>query len=82
MNVIPASATPFPWLELAYALAIVVGILFIALLIQARRLNRLHERLEAETFQRQSLSSTYGRITEQWLNVPKLPLTEEEVLGF
>nr|WP_246385917.1 Holliday junction resolvase-like protein [Armatimonas rosea] len=32
----------------------------------ARRIRQLSERLDAADFQQRSLSTTYGRITEQW----------------
>ncbi len=41
-------------------------VLFLGLLFAARRVRRLREELEDETYHRQSLSTTYGRITEQW----------------
>jgi len=66
MNVVPASAAPFSWPELTGGLAVAVGILLIILIVQARRLRHFHALLEEEKFHRQSLSSTYGRITEQW----------------
>jgi len=41
-------------------------VLFLGLLVAVRRARRLREELEDETYHRQSLSTTYGRITEQW----------------
>ena len=42
------------------------GIFFISLLLVTRRVRRLEEQLSDETFHRQSLSTRYGRISEQW----------------
>ena len=54
------------WQTLAEGLAGLCGVLILAVVIVAGRLRRLAARLDDETFRRQSLSTTYGRITEQW----------------
>lgn len=47
-------------------LAAVCGALFLLVIALARRIRQLSERLDAADFQQRSLSTTYGRITEQW----------------
>ncbi|MBB6052177.1 Holliday junction resolvase-like protein [Armatimonas rosea] len=47
-------------------LATVCGALFLLVIALARRIRQLSERLDAADFQQRSLSTTYGRITEQW----------------
>ena len=42
------------------------GILFVALLVVGKQAARLRADLGAEQFHKRSLSTTYGRITEQW----------------
>ena len=58
--------TPFPWPQIAAILSIACLILFVILLFTVRRLRGAQALLDTETFNRQSLSATYGRITEQW----------------
>ena len=47
-------------------LAAVCGALFLLVIVLTRRIRQLNERLDAADFQQRSLSTTYGRITEQW----------------
>lgn len=42
------------------------GVLLITVLILVARVRALTERLDAADFQQRSLSTTYGKITEQW----------------
>lgn len=53
-------------MNLTSALAIACGILFIVVIMLARRVRQLSEQLDTADFQQRSLSTTYGRITEQW----------------
>lgn len=69
----------FSLINLTLGLAVFCGILLLTVIFLVWRLRRLSARLDDETFRRQSLSTTYGRITEQCLTVLKLPLTEAEV---
>lgn len=52
--------------RLTEGLAIACGVLLIAFLVTLARLRALAERLSDTEFQNRSLSTTYGRITEQW----------------
>lgn len=60
--------TPLPvsWATLSALLGGLSGILVLALILVAKRASRLSALLEDEQFQKRSLSTTYGRITEQW----------------
>lgn len=53
-------------LQALLILACLCGLLLVAVVILVRRVRALTERLDAADFQQRSLSSTYGRITEQW----------------
>jgi predicted Holliday junction resolvase-like endonuclease len=53
-------------------LAAACGALLLIVVALARRVRQLSERLAAADFQQRSLSTTYGRITEQWF-----PLMEQ-----
>lgn len=48
------------------ALVGVSGVLFLLLLVALRRMGSLRAALENERSRQKSLSTTYGRITEQW----------------
>lgn len=52
------------------ALVVALGglslLLCLGLMVAVRCVRRLREELDDETYHRQSLSTTYGRITEQW----------------
>ena len=48
------------------------GILLVVVFFLARRVRQLSEQLDTADFQQRSLSTTYGRITEQWF-----PLMEQ-----
>ena len=54
------------------ALALICGILLLTALLLGRRVRQLRAQLDAADFQQRSLSTTYGRITEQWF-----PLMEQ-----
>ena len=54
------------WQLAAEGLAGLCGVLLLAVVVIAGRVKKLSARLGDETFRRQSLSTTYGRITEQW----------------
>ena len=54
------------WKLAAEGLAGLCGVLLVSVIIVAGRVKKLSARLNDETFRRQSLSTTYGRITEQW----------------
>jgi predicted Holliday junction resolvase-like endonuclease len=60
------SQPTFSLATLALILAGLCSVLLLIVVILAWRLRRLSARLDDETFRRQSLSTTYGRITEQW----------------
>ena len=60
-----------PWAQIAAVLGGVAGFLLFALIIALRRLSAISARLDDETFRRQSLSTSYGRITEQWFPLLK-----------
>jgi predicted Holliday junction resolvase-like endonuclease len=53
-------------------LAAACGALLLIVVALARRVRQLSEQLDAADFQQRSLSTTYGRITEQWF-----PLMEQ-----
>jgi predicted Holliday junction resolvase-like endonuclease len=55
-----------------FALSLACGILLLIVLGLARRVRKLSERLDDADFHQRSLSTTYGRITEQWF-----PLMEQ-----
>jgi predicted Holliday junction resolvase-like endonuclease len=52
--------------ELTTVLAAACGVLLLTALILALRVRTLARRLDDADFRQRSLSSTYGRITEQW----------------
>jgi hypothetical protein len=56
-----------PWSSVAAVLAALCGILLVATLVLSWRVRRLAALLDDETFRNRSLSTTYGRITEQWI---------------
>lgn len=51
---------------LCKGLAGLCACLLLGLVLAVRKVSRLRADLDDETFRRQSLSTTYGRITEQW----------------
>jgi hypothetical protein len=55
-----------PWVAIVEALGGLCGVLVLALVIVVRKLGTLRAELDNTTFQNRSLSTTYGRITEQW----------------
>jgi len=57
---------PIDLARLCVFLAGTCGFLLLGLVLAVRKANRLRADLEDEEFRRQSLSTTYGRITEQW----------------
>ena len=57
---------PSSWRILAEYLAAGCGGLLIAVILISRRVRTLADRLADLDFQNRSLSTTYGRITEQW----------------
>jgi len=60
-----------PWQMIAEVCGGLMLFLFFLLLAVLKRLRALTVRLEDEAYRRQSLSTTYGRITEQWF--PLMP---------
>ncbi|GAB4455990.1 MAG: hypothetical protein OHK0029_13110 [Armatimonadaceae bacterium] len=62
----PGGLSPTVWALLTAVLGMFCLVLTLANLWLAWRVRRLARQLDDETFQRRSLSSTYGRITEQW----------------
>ncbi|WP_395139739.1 Holliday junction resolvase-like protein [Armatimonas sp.] len=53
-------------MNLTLVLTATCGLLFLIVVVLARRVRQLSEQLDAADFQQRSLSTTYGRITEQW----------------
>ena len=64
-------APPLLWQTMAAALGGLAFLLLLAFLALVTRLRILTARLEEEEYRRQSLVTTYGRITEQWF--PLMP---------
>lgn len=63
----PAPPLPdVPWSSVATVLGVLCGVLFFMVLVLSWRVRRLAAQVEDETFRNRSLSTTYGRITEQW----------------
>jgi hypothetical protein len=63
----PAPPLPdVPWSSVAAVLGVLCGVLLLLVLILSWRVRRLAAQVDDETFRNRSLSTTYGRITEQW----------------
>lgn len=63
------SDLPLPPIDFPRLCALLGGLcafLVLCLSLTVRRVGRLRAELDDEAFRRQSLSTTYGRITEQW----------------
>lgn len=71
MKPIPEALPGLPWPTLVTALGILCGFLFLIALWLSWRVRTLSERLDEEEFAKRSLSTTYGRITEQWFPLLK-----------
>jgi Predicted secreted endonuclease distantly related to archaeal Holliday junction resolvase len=63
---VPPELPPIDFRTLSAALAGLCGVLLLGLIAAVRRGSRLRAELDDEEYRRQSLSTTYGRITEQW----------------
>jgi predicted Holliday junction resolvase-like endonuclease len=66
-----SGAAALPWQVIAEVCGGLSLLLLLTLIALVGRLRTLAARLEDEEYRRQSLSTTYGRITEQWF--PLMP---------
>jgi predicted Holliday junction resolvase-like endonuclease len=63
----PGIVPPGAVMPLVLALGGLCAILFLLVLYYKRKVDALAAQVEEELFRQRSLSSTYGRITEQWI---------------